>query len=132
MRTAAIVAASFVTLAGVGRPVTESTMAELAVRQPTHVQDETKKEKPADQQVAGSVADSTGKPIERAQVIFDGPKKATLLTDIDGRFTFVGPAGEYTVTVRKGDRTSTCRCTVEGNQLKPSSTLTLEPEEPPQ
>ena len=91
-----------------------------------------KKEKPADQTVTGSVADRDGKPIERAQVIFDGPKKATLLTDAGGHFTFTGPPGDYAITVRAGSRSASFTRKVEGNQLKPTATLTIEPEAPPQ
>ena len=91
-----------------------------------------KKEKPADQTVTGSVADRDGKPIERAQVIFAGPKQATLLTDAGGHFTFTGPPGEYAITVRAGNRSAGFSRKVEGSQLKPTATLTIEPEAPPQ
>jgi hypothetical protein len=120
-----------VALAAVTTPA--AAMAELRSTQGALSQDEEKKkDKPADQQVTGSVADRDGKPVERAQVVFDGPKKATLLTDAGGRFTFNGPPGEYTITVRAGARSASFTRTIEGNQLRPNATLTIEPEEPPQ
>ena len=123
-----------VTLVCLGTPAATSGVIELLRGPVEQSQDQGKKEKekPADQTVTGSVADRDGTPIERAQVIFDGPKKATLLTDAGGRFTFTGPPGDYAITVRKGNRSASFSRKVEGSQLKPSATLTIEPEAPPQ
>ena len=65
-------------------------------------------------------------------MIFDGPKKATLLTDAGGHFTFTGPPGDYAIAVRAGSRSASFTRKVEANQLKPTATLTIEPEAPPQ
>ena len=124
-----------VTLVCLGLPAAANGVVELRRVPVERSQDQGKngkKEKPADQTVTGSVADRDGKPIERAQVIFDGPKKATLLTDAGGHFTFTGPPGDYAITVRAGSRSASFTRKVEGNQLKPTATLTIEPEAPPQ
>jgi hypothetical protein len=123
-----------VTLVCFGFPAAAHGVVELRrpVERPQDQGKNGKKEKPADQTVTGSVADRDGKPIERAQVIFDGPKKATLLTDAGGHFTFTGPPGDYGITVRAGSRSAGFTRKVEGNQLKPTATLTIEPEAPPQ
>jgi Carboxypeptidase regulatory-like domain len=119
-----------VTLVCLGMPAPANGVVELR-RVPIEPSQDQGKKETADQTVTGSVADRDGKPIERAQVIFDGPKKATLLTDATGHFTFSGPPGDYTITVRAGNRSASFTRRVEGNQLKPTATLTIEPEAPP-
>jgi hypothetical protein len=89
---------------------------------------ETKKEEPADQRVSGTVVDRDGTAIEQAEVSFDGPKKATVLTDAAGHFTFTGPPGDYAITVRAGERSHRFDRTIEAGELKPSGTLVIEPE----
>lgn len=127
----AVMLASATTLAASGAMVGPG-FRHVDWRQDQDEEKKKKKDKPADQAVTGGVADRDGKPIERAQVMFDGPKKATLLTDAAGRFTFNGPPGDYTITVRKGEQSTHFTRKVEGNQLKPNATLTIELEEPPQ
>ena len=89
---------------------------------------ETKKEKPADQRVSGTVVDRDGTAIDQAEVSFDGPKKATVLTDAAGNFSFTGPPGDYAITVRAGERSQRFDRKIEGGKLKPKSTLVIEPE----
>lgn len=90
---------------------------------------ESKKAKPADQRVSGTVVDRDGKAVDRAEVHFAGPKTATVLTDGRGHFSFSGPPGDYTITVRSGERSQSFDRTIKDDQLKPDGTLVIEPED---
>jgi hypothetical protein len=96
---------------------------------PHRSQDEQKKETPADQRVSGTVVDRDGEAVEGAEVQFEGPKRATVHTNSRGHFEFSGPPGDYTLTVKLGDRSQSFERKVEGGQLKPSGTLVIEREE---
>jgi hypothetical protein len=78
--------------------------------------------------VTGKVLDRDGKAVERAEVKFDGPKKDKVFTDSRGEFSFSGPAGEYAVTVKAGNRHGDFAVQIEDNQLRPTSTLIIDPE----
>jgi hypothetical protein len=90
---------------------------------------ESQKAKPADQRVSGTVVDRDGNAVDRAEVQFAGPKTATVLTDGKGHFSFSGPPGDYTITVRAGERSQSFDRTIKDGQLKPDGTLVIEPEE---
>jgi hypothetical protein len=81
-----------------------------------------------DQHVTGKVLDRDGKAVDRAEVRFEGPKKDKVFTDSRGEFSFSGPAGEYAVTVKAGNRRGDFAVQIEDNELKPSSTLIIDPE----
>ena len=83
--------------------------------------------KQSEHRVTGKVVDRDGKPVERAEVTFEGPKKGNVWTDALGQFLFAGPAGDYTITVKAGERQQDFQVTIEDNQLKPS-TLVIEPD----
>jgi len=89
------------------------------------------KAKPADQHVTGDVVDRDGKPVRKAEVVFDGPKQETHWTDANGEFAFTGPPGSYTITVKVAatKQQQTFKVTIEDNKLKPSR-LTLDPADP--
>ncbi len=80
-----------------------------------------------DQRVKGKVVDRDGKPVDRAEVTLEGPKKGHVWTNSRGEFSFTGPTGDYTITVKAGERQQNFGVKIEDNQLKPS-TLILEPE----
>jgi Carboxypeptidase regulatory-like domain len=105
-----------------------ATAAGLEVEHRPSRQEETKKEKPADQRVSGTVVDRGGTAVNRAEVTFRGPKQGAVLTNSNGHFTFTGPPGDYTITVRAGERSQSFDRKIENNQLKPDSTLVLDPE----
>lgn len=95
-----------------------------AVRTPAATQES----KPADQHVSGKVVDKDGKAVDKAEVVFKGPKRDKVWTDSHGAFAFAGPAGDYVITVKAGDRSQTFKVKLENNELKPSATLVIEPE----
>jgi uncharacterized membrane protein len=99
-----------------------------ADRLPQGGQGEPREPKHLDQRVTGKVLDRDGKAVERAEVKFDGPKKDKVFTDSRGEFSFSGPAGDYAVTVRAGTRHADFAVKIEDNQLRPSSTLIIDPE----
>jgi len=82
------------------------------------------KEKPSDQQVTGEVVDKDGKPVKRAEVRFDGPKKDKVWTDDLGKFSFTGPPGKYVVTVKGNGLENEFKVTIEDNQLTPAQLIT--------
>ncbi len=85
--------------------------------------------KPQAQHVTGKVVDKDGNAVERAEVSFDGPKKQKVFTDARGQFAFTGPAGDYVVVVKAGDRRGEFKVKIENDELKPS-TLIIDPEGP--
>jgi len=91
-------------------------------------QETPQKAKQKDQRVSGSVLDRDGKAVAMAEVGFDGPKKEKVRTDGRGEFSFTGPAGDYVITVKAGERQQKFKVKIEDNQLKPSSILVIEPE----
>lgn len=106
-----------------------AALTPLSAMFPPQDSQESKKAKPADQRVTGTVVDRDGKAVDRAEVHFAGPKTATVLTDGRGRFSFSGPPGDYTITVRSGERSQSFDRTIKDDQLKPDGTLVIEPEE---
>ena len=85
--------------------------------------------KPAPQRVTGKVLDRDGKPIDKAELRFDGPKKQRVWTDAHGDFTVTGPPGDYSVSIKAGDRHQDFKVKIEENQLKPA-TLVIQPDSP--
>jgi hypothetical protein len=94
-------------------------------------QEDQAKAKPADQHVTGDVVDRDGKPVPKAEVVFDGPKDETHWTDASGKFAFTGPPGDYTITVKVAatKQQQTFKATIADNTLKPNR-LTLDPADP--
>jgi hypothetical protein len=94
-------------------------------------QEDEAKAKPAEQHVTGDVVDRDGKPVPKAEVVFDGPKDETHWTDASGKFAFKGPPGAYKITVKVAatKQQQTFDATIADNALKPSR-LTLEPADP--
>jgi hypothetical protein len=94
-------------------------------------QAEPQEPKRPDQRVTGKVLDADGKAVERAEVRFEGPnnKVAAVWTNSEGAFSFTGPAGNYVVTVKAGERRKVFNVKIEDNRLIPS-TLVIDPEWP--
>jgi len=67
--------------------------------------------------IAGSVTDSSGRPIAAAKVTLSGPQSASTQTDAQGQFVFVGvPFGTYQLTTAAAKLgTATRTLTVEGD-----------------
>jgi hypothetical protein len=92
-------------------------------------QDPSLESKGADQRVTGKVLDRDGKAVDKAEVRVAGTKKKdTVWTDAQGEFSFSGPAGDYVITVKAGTREKSFNTKIEDNQLKPDSTLVIDPE----
>jgi hypothetical protein len=92
-------------------------------------QDPPQESKGEDQRVTGKVLDRDGKAVVKAEVRVAGKKKKdTVWTDERGEFSFSGPAGDYNITVKAGEREESFNRKIEDNQLKPDSTLVIEPE----
>lgn len=93
-------------------------------------QESQEKEKPPDQQVSGEVMDKDGKPVNKAEVHFEGPKKDKVWTDGHGKFSFSGPPGTYVVTVKAdGLETKFKEVKIEDNHLNPEQ-LVIKPQLP--
>lgn len=82
--------------------------------------------KHASQRVTGKLVDCDGKAVDKAEIRFEGPKKDKVWSDAHGAFTFTGPPGDYTVSVKAGERHQDFKVKIEENQLKPA-TLVIEP-----
>ena len=79
---------------------------------------------PPQQKVSGMVVDGDGKGVPRARLTFSGPKNGPAVTNSEGVFVFQGPAGNYQVTVKAGDKSGTFGVKIAGNGMTPSK-LTL-------
>jgi hypothetical protein len=82
--------------------------------------------KRAEQRVTGRVVDRDGTAVSKAEVRFEGPKRERVWSNAAGEFSFAGPAGDYVITVKAGDRKQDFRVKIADNQLEPS-TLIIEP-----
>jgi hypothetical protein len=128
-----LVAAAAVVWASTGseravRPAENAGQAPLATPGANAVQD-APESKRADQRVTGKVLDRDGKAVVKAEVRVDGEKKKSKVwTDARGEFSFSGPAGDYTITVKAGGREKSFSRKIEDNQLKPDATLVIDPE----
>jgi hypothetical protein len=117
-------------LAQPGAPAAQKAVAQAPDQAPPAQDEPRPPQEPAkrrDQRVTGKVVDRDGKSIEHAEVSFGGPKKNKVFTDGRGEFSFTGPAGEYTVTVKAGSRRQGFTVKIDDNKLDPS-TLIIEPE----
>ena len=74
--------------------------------------------------------DKDGKPVNKAEVHFEGPKKDKVWTDGHGKFSFSGPPGTYVVTVKAdGLETKFKEVKIEDNHLNPEQ-LVIKPQLP--
>jgi carboxypeptidase family protein len=89
-------------------------------------QEPAEQSKRAEHKVTGRVVDRDGTAVSKAEVRFAGPKKGRVWTDAAGEFSFTGPAGDYTITVKAGERQQEFTAKIADNMLDPS-TLIIEP-----
>jgi hypothetical protein len=61
----------------------------------------------------GQVRTRDGDPVAKAEVIYEGPKAGSTVTDSNGSFTFEGPAGVYKIKVKAGGKEQTFNKTIE-------------------
>ena len=74
----------------------------------------------------GKVVNRDGQGVASSEVMFAGPKKRfTKLTDSSCSFTFDGPVGRYTVTVKAGAKVKTFSTEASADKLQPA-TLVLD------